>query len=211
MTPASSSSRRYAGLSADERDQERLSRLRETALDLFGTRGYTAVTVDTLCSTARVSTRHYYRIFRNKEDALLDLYSTITSAAVTGAVESLEQNADEHIEVRLRDALAAYLQPILSDPRIARVAFVEIVGVSARVEQMRLDFRAGIIDLVVEQSVAAVERGELEPANFRLRGLSMLGAINVVVHDWSVDPHGVPAKQLLTELTDLATVILTHA
>src|SRR5689334_13145343 len=78
----SKEARRYAGQSADERDQERLSRLRSAALELFGTDGYAAVPVERLCSEAKVSTRHYYQLFANKEAALVDLYTDITSASV---------------------------------------------------------------------------------------------------------------------------------
>jgi AcrR family transcriptional regulator len=203
--------RRYAGQSAGERDQERLTRLRAAAMELFGTEGYAAVPVERLCSEAKVSTRHYYQLFSNKEDALLDLYSEITSASIANVGEALKATEGQDITVRLRSAVRAYLGPMLDDAKRARVAFVEVVGVSHRVEDVRLGFRHGIVDLIEREGFAAVERGELASKDFRFRALAFLGAVNVLVHDWSIHPDRVDAAQLSDQLCDLAVELIVEA
>jgi AcrR family transcriptional regulator len=208
--PVSKEARRYAGQSADERDRERLSRLRSTALDLFGTDGYAAVSVERLCSEAKVSTRHYYQVFANKEAALVDLYAEITSASVANVGVALESTEGLDIEARLRSAVRAYLGPMLDDARLARLAFVEVVGVSQRMEEVRLGFREGIVTLIEQEAAAAMRRGELEPKDFRFRALAFLGAVNVLVHDWSVHPHHVNAARLSDQLCDLAAELIVH-
>lgn len=200
--------RRYAGQSADERDRERLARLRAAAMELFGTEGYTAVPVERLCSEAKVSTRHYYQLFSNKQDALLDIYSEITSTAVANVGRALEETDGCDITTRLRSAVQAYLGPILDDARMARIAFVEVVGVSHRVEDVRLSFRNGIIALVQHETAEAVKRGELTPKDFRFRALAFLGAVNVLVHDWSIHPDHVDAGRLSDQLCDLAVELI---
>lgn len=200
--------RRYGGQSADERDRERLARLRAAAMELFGTEGYTAVPVERLCSEAKVSTRHYYQVFSNKEDALLDIYSEITSAAVANVGQALESTEGQGIAVRLRAGVAAYLGPMLADARKARIAFVEVVGVSHRVEDVRLQFRNGIVATVERESAAAVERGELTAKDFRFRALAFLGAVNVLVHDWSIHPDHIDADRLRDQLCDLAVELI---
>jgi AcrR family transcriptional regulator len=200
--------RRYAGQSADERDRERLDRLRAAAVELFGTQGYAAVTVERLCSEAKVSTRHFYQLFTNKEDALRDVYSHVTSASIANVGAALEETKDRDIATRLRSAVRAYLDPILGDSRAARLAFVEVVGVSPEMEEVRLQFRAGIIALIEEEASAAVARGELEPNDFRFRALAFLGAVNVLVHDWSVHPHDVRADKLSDQLCELAVELI---
>jgi AcrR family transcriptional regulator len=203
--------RRYGGQSADERDRERLTRLRAAALQLFGTEGYAAVSVERLCSEAKVSTRHYYQIFSNKEDALLDVYSELTSASIVDVGRALDVTEGQSIDVRLRSAVQAYLNPMLDDARKARIAFVEIVGVSHRVEDVRLEFRHGIVSLIERESAAALNRGELTAKDFRFRGLAFLGAVNVLVHDWSVQPDHVDAGRLSEELCDLAVELVVGA
>ena len=209
--PKAKEARRYGGQSAGERDRERLMRLRAAAMELFGTQGYAAVPVERLCSEAKVSTRHYYQVFSNKEDALLDIYSEITSTAVANVGQALEATEGQSITVRLRSAVHAYLGPMLDDARMARIAFVEVVGVSHRVEDTRLQFRNGIVALIERESSAAVDRGELTSKDFRFRALAFLGAVNVLVHDWSIRPDHVDAERLSDQLCDLAVELIAQA
>ena len=208
--PKAKEARRYGGQSAGERDRERLMRLRAAAMELFGTRGYAAVPVERLCAEAKVSTRHYYQVFSNKEDALLDIYSEITSTAVGNVGQALEATEGQDITARLRSAVRAYLGPMLDDARKARIAFVEVVGVSHRVEGTRLQFRNGIVALIERESSAAVERGELTSKDFRFRALAFLGAVNVLVHDWSIRADHVDGERLSDQLCDLAVELIVQ-
>lgn len=201
--------RQYGGQSAEERDRSRLLRLRAAALDLFGTHGYQATSIDRLCSTASVSTRHFYLQFSCKEDLLLDLYGAITADAYEAVAVSLAASQEDDFRRRLDAAVRAYLRPVLADPRTARIAFVEIVGVSPRVEQQRLDFRATIVALVEDEGRRAVARKEIAPRDFRFLALSLSGAINVVVHDWMLQRKRAPARRLEDRLSALAVHLLT--
>lgn len=204
--------RHYGGQSAQERDDERRRRLREAALRLFGTDGYAAVPVERLCADAKVSTRHFYQLYRNKEDALIDVYGNLTAQAFAAAGESLEATSGQPMKDRLPLAISAYLAPILADPRAARLAYVEVVGVSTRVEETRLRYRDGIIALIEQESARAVENGEVTPRDFRFLGLAFIGAVNVVVHDWSLHTDRVArerAEDLERQLCDLALDLLT--
>jgi AcrR family transcriptional regulator len=201
--------RRYGGQSAEERDHARLLRLRAAALDLFGTTGYQSTSIGRVCSTASVSTRHFYQRFSSKEELLLDLYGAITAEAYAAVGHSLTATAGLGYGHRLEAAVRAYLGPVLADPRTARIAFVEIVGVSPRMEQQRLDFRATIVALVEEEGRQAVDRGEISPRDLRFLALSLSGAINVVVHDWMLQRTRVSARRLEDQLSTLAVHLLT--
>ena len=205
--------RRYGGQSAAARDAGRRTRLREAALELYGSQGYASVSIDRLCSAAKVSTRHFYQLHSSKEDMLLDLYASLTTASLEDVVASLRRNDGETIAVRLREAVGAYLRPLLADPRKARIAFVEIVGVSPRVEERRLQFRNGIIALVESETTAAIDRGEfVRGDDVRFRALAMVGAANVIVHDWSIHRNRRDASALETLFCDLAVeLVVGHA
>lgn len=205
--------RRYGGQSAAERDLGRRTRLREAALELFGTLGYSGVSIDRLCSAAKVSTRHFYQLHSNREDMLLDVYASLTDGSLEDVVASLERTQGETLAVRLREAVGAYLRPLLADPRKARIAFVEIIGVSPRVEEVRLQFRNGITALVQAEATAAVERGELTAdRDIRFRALALVGAANVIVHDWSIHPGQRTAEELEKQFCDLAVeLVVGHA
>jgi AcrR family transcriptional regulator len=199
--------RTYGGRTREERDTDRRERMRASALALFGEEGYASVPIERLCSHAKVSTRHFYQLYDSKESVLLDVYGQITSAAFSKVAASLEETAGRPIEERMRAAVRAYLSPMLETPMLARIAFVEIVGVSPRVEENRLQFRASIVALVEEEGRLAVERGEIEDRDFRFAALAFSGAVNVVVHDWSLSPNHKAADTLAQQLSDLLVLL----
>ena len=59
--------RRIRGLDAQQRLDERRRLLLDAGLELFGTAGYAATSVEQLCQAAYVSTRSFYELFPNKE------------------------------------------------------------------------------------------------------------------------------------------------
>ncbi|MBC6445672.1 TetR/AcrR family transcriptional regulator [Actinokineospora sp. HBU206404] len=204
-TPAT---RRYSGRDAGERSAARRERLLEAALDLFGTEGYQVTPIDRLCSAAKVSTRHFYQEFTNKEAVLIALHSQITEDALTATATALAEAPAAPIEARLVAAVTAYLRTIISDPRRVRVSFVEVVGASPAVEQTRLEYREAIIATVTHEGEAAIARGEIPPRDFRFAALALIGALNSVVYDWSLHQRK-SADELEVALVALATTLLT--
>ncbi len=98
---------------------------------------------------------------------------------------------------------------LLADPRKARIAFVEIVGVSARVEEVRLQFRNAIIALIESETKAATARGEaVRDEDVRFRALALVGAANVIVHDWSIHRGSSDAAVLEKSFCDLAVELV---
>ncbi|MDQ2851203.1 MAG: TetR/AcrR family transcriptional regulator [Actinomycetota bacterium] len=59
--------RSYGGKTSLERDSARRVRLHKAALDLFSAQGFAATTIDAMCARARVSTLHFYQMFKDKE------------------------------------------------------------------------------------------------------------------------------------------------
>ena len=81
--------RRYSGRSVEEWKAARRERLLEAALELFGTDGYPATSVERLCALAKVSTRHFYHEFQNKEAVLLAVHAQVIELALRSTGEAL--------------------------------------------------------------------------------------------------------------------------
>ncbi|HVK22886.1 MAG TPA: TetR/AcrR family transcriptional regulator [Actinokineospora sp.] len=201
--------RRYSGRDADERSAARRERLLAAALDLFGTDGYQSTAIERLCATAKVSTRHFYHEFTNKEAVLIALHAAITEDAIAATAAALATAPTAPVQARVVPAVTAYLRSIMSDFRRVRVSFVEVVGASRAVEQMRLDYREAIIATVTHEGEAGVARGEIAARDFRFAGLALIGAINSVVYDWSLDDPRSSIEDLETAVVALATTLLT--
>ncbi|RNL78306.1 TetR/AcrR family transcriptional regulator [Nocardioides marmorisolisilvae] len=207
---SSVTSRTYSGLSASERDAERRSRLLAAGRELIGTQGYAAVSVEKLCAASKVSSRHFYQLYENKEAAFLDVYDSITKQSLDSAVASLEATEGEPMMQRIPKAFLAYVGPMVEDIRAARIAFVEIMGASPLIEQRRLSYRELLVDLVVSEGAAAVQRGELVDRDFRFATLALTGAANAIVYDWTLREDREDSAALEAQLTELALDLLAR-
>jgi AcrR family transcriptional regulator len=198
----------YSGQSPAQRDDSRRERLREAGCELIGTAGYAATSVEKLCSAAKVSTRHFYQLYENKEAAFIDLYEHLTAKSFVAATSALDATSGASLPERIAAALVAYVGPMVEDLRVARITFVEVVGVSPKVEERRLAFREGVIGLIETEGAAAVARGEATDRDFRFAALALSGAINAIVYDWAERSDRVPAEQLEESLTSLAVSLI---
>ena len=203
-------SRTYSGLSASERDAERRARLLAAGRELIGTQGYAAVSVEKLCAASKVSSRHFYQLYANKEAAFLDVYDSITGQSFAAAVASLEATEGQPMMERIPKAFLAYVGPMVEDIRAARIAFVEIMGASPAIEQRRLSYREMLVDLVVAEGSAAARRGEVADRDFRFATLALTGAANAIVYDWTLREDRENTAALEAQLTELALDLLAR-
>ncbi|MEV8377773.1 TetR/AcrR family transcriptional regulator [Kribbella sp. NPDC056861] len=202
------SARRYSGRSVEEWKAARRERLLDAALELFGTEGYPATSVERLCALAKVSTRHFYHEFQNKEAVLLAVHAQVIEVAVRSTGEALVATADAPVQERIVAAVDGYLRTVMADLRRARISFVEVVGASPAVEEQRIAFRELLISSVVGVGEVAVARNELTDKDFRFLGLCFIGAVNTVVYDWMLTDPRPPEQQVQTALRELAVSLM---
>lgn len=201
-------SRDYGGRSAQERRAERRERLLAAAFDLFGTQGYAATSIERLCTAAGVSTRNFYQEFDTRDAVLIALHDQISAQAMAAAAEVLASGL-EPVESRIDRALRAYLGTMSDDPRSIRVAFVEMVGVSAAVEQHRLGVRAKLYDQIEAAAKEIVARGVVADRDFRLVAVAFIGAVNEVVYNWETQGRPTSLDHLCADLSRLAIAMFT--
>ncbi|MCF6525342.1 TetR/AcrR family transcriptional regulator [Streptomyces sp. JJ36] len=182
-----STGNRYGGRSAGERQADRRRRFLEAGLDLFGAGpGYRGTKVVDLCKAAGLSTRQFYEEFRTLEDVLAALHLYVNDVAQQAVLDVAPRVRDLPPADRVARLLRAYVEGAASDPRHARIAYVEIVGVSPRMDRQRLDRRAQWIDFIGRLTTEAVERGDMPPGDHRIAAAAFIGAVNGLMHDWVV-------------------------
>src|SRR5689334_8486281 len=133
---AAQKERPYGGKPPEARRAERRLRLLAAGLELFGTRGYPSVTIPELCAQASVTTRHFYDEFDGREALLRAVYDEIIAETRLTVMRALAEAPADPRE-RTRASLNAFLHSYLDDPRRGRIACIEVVGVSARLETHR--------------------------------------------------------------------------
>jgi AcrR family transcriptional regulator len=199
--------RRILGLDEQQRQTERRRLLLDAALELFGTRGYAATSIERLCQTAGIGTNSFYELYPNKEAVMVALYDQVT-ARFRQAV------ADEYLAHRddpdpIRPLVSAFVHEAVDDPRVARVAFIEAAGISASVEEQRRRTRNNFVDGL--QAIG----GDIRHARFgsatapphdvpgpspRRNAVAVVGAIVETTVDWLLDPDPDPIEDLIDDI-----------
>ncbi|GGV14859.1 TetR family transcriptional regulator [Streptomyces filipinensis] len=203
---------RYGGRSAEERQAERRRRFLDAALELFGgSPGYRGTTIAALSQAAGLSTRQFYEEFHTLEDVLGALHLEVNDWAEQAVLDALATADGLPLAERASVLFHAYAHDVTSDPRRVRITFMEIVGVSPRLEEQRLARRARWIDLIRAEADAAVLRGEAAPRDYRLAATAFIGSVNGLLHDWSAGWVDATLDEVVDELVRLLLGMLRPA
>ncbi|MGU3435885.1 TetR/AcrR family transcriptional regulator [Actinomycetes bacterium M1A6_2h] len=182
MTTGSSNRgrRAYGGISAADRDERRRRQLLEAGLEVFGTIGYRNATVRGLCRQAKIADRHFYEYFPSTEDLLIAVYRdcmTLLMSETRTAID--EATADKTVDAVATQALDAFFR-ITERTQLARVVWMEVLGVSAPVEREYLsamtEFAQLILRYLKATGVSVESTGDLDP------GIVVTGAVGGISH-----------------------------
>ncbi|MFE1753287.1 TetR/AcrR family transcriptional regulator [Streptomyces anandii] len=177
---------RYGGKTAAQRQAERRLRFLAAALQLFGDApGFRATTVAALSETAGLSTRQFYEEFRTLEDVLAALHLQVNEWAERAVLDAVASAGALPLAERATALFRAYAANVTADPRRVRITFVEIIGVSPRLEEQRLARRSQWVDLICAEAAEAAARGEAAPRDYRIAATAFIGGVNGLLHDWS--------------------------
>lgn len=193
--------RRYRGRTTDELKAERRERLLDTGLALFSERGYANTPIELICSTARVTTRHFYQQFKGREALLVALLLKILEEVGQKITREL---SDESIAVadRLTHAVRAGSNYLLDDPRRARIVCIESVGVSPEMEKMRRQIIQNLAHMMQQYSERMAKEGLVPERDFYFPAIALVGAtlellIEAVSEDGKLAPEDFGRELLL--------------
>jgi AcrR family transcriptional regulator len=182
--------RTYAGLPVEDRQRQRRERFLESGLTVFARDGYSNSSVGAICRGAGLSSRQFYEEFAGREALLIDLFDAIESDSRKAVAIAIAASANDGVTRMIEAGTRAYIRSIGTDPRRAKVAIVEAVGASPRVEQYRVQQRKIWGGLIAHAAEDAATHGEIPPGDYEMRVSALLGAVNYVVYDWSMaDPR----------------------
>jgi AcrR family transcriptional regulator len=137
-------------MSAEQREQERRTRLIDAAIELIGTRGATAATVTAVCALSRVTSRYFYQHFSDREGLLRAVYRQVYSSMQEAVVDAISQTDVTPAELAY-DPLRALVDMIEQDRRLARIVFVESSS-EPILRELRSELVAGFAELVLHEA-----------------------------------------------------------
>src|SRR5699024_8463999 len=189
--------RPYAGASREAREHARRERIIAAGIELFGTDGYRTATVGAVCETAGLNKRYFYESFATLEDLLCEVYQRVV-ADLRAAVLASDGNTAPEV---LRGFIAAFLDWAQANPVEAKVHLFEVLGVSARVDELYRSYARSIGEELVDRLTAvssgpaltAVSSGPaLTAGNRRILGDVLVGAGVQIVVDWVISGYEPP-------------------
>ncbi len=198
--------RLYGGRSEAERRADRRARLVEAGLELFGTEGWQAASIERLCTQASVATRSFYEEFTGREPLMQAVYDQVMGSATEVVLDALAR-ADGGVAQRLSVAVDTYLTFITEDLRRARVVHQEVRAVGT-LEAHR--HRALVrFSEVVQLDLIGHGPPPEDAVRRRLLSLALAGALSELLVDWVAGPVPRPALDpLRDELLRIYTAAL---
>ncbi|MEU6559402.1 TetR/AcrR family transcriptional regulator [Nocardia nova] len=185
-----------------ERQVERRTLFREAGLTVFSRSTYAASSVSEICSTAGLSRRQFYELYSAREDLLVDIYDDIQQRAHIAVTEALTESEEVQPQDLIDGAVGAYCRAVADDIRCARVAFVEVVGVSAELEARRAQVREQWAQ-VIEATAGLLPGTRTPPGGWKIAAPAYLGAVNAAAHEWSQEDPRSPLEDLIAVLSTL--------
>lgn len=116
--------RRYGGLSANERSQQRRDKLLEASIQVFGTLGLRKATMRDICNEARIAERYFSEHFASASEAYEAAFKQISEQAVaaTGSAMVAAPLTTHDMAVA---GLTAFFRFVKEDPRRAQILLVD--------------------------------------------------------------------------------------
>ena len=150
---------------------------------MFGTTGYRTATVRQLCREAGVTDRYFYEQFSNTEELLLGVYAECMDRLAEAVIEATDR-AGTDLAALAKDALDAFLGVAEDDPRLARVVWFEVLGVSSTVEQAYLGRMASFGDFITDVAVRQAGRKPRRGVASDVLSQAAVGGVSHAVMSW---------------------------
>ncbi|AMY20676.1 MULTISPECIES: TetR/AcrR family transcriptional regulator [Nocardiaceae] len=197
--------RTYSGKPIALRRAERRAAFLEAGLTLYGDRGFARTSVSDICSTANLARSQFYTEFEDRETLLIGVHEQIEThvrAAVADAMDRLPSTSTLGDVVPV--GIEALFYALGTDPRRARVCFVEMNGVSERVDHYRIRRKRVWADFFEMLVRAHIAHDYVPPGGYDVVTAAFTGAVGEVGQRWSqLEP-----RPPLTELVGVMTSIV---
>ena len=195
--------RPYLGESAKDRVRARRRLLMDTAFQLLASDGWRKVTIENICSQAKLNKRYFYESFSDLDD----LFAAVVDELAVGLVNASFASAHASRQAGLstadlaREAMTAAVKYVTDDPRRARVLFTEIAD-SPRAVAHRKTVIHGLAQAISEYGYKHHNVTGTDSFSELASALLIGGSIEVIL-DWLDGNIAVTREHLIDDLAAL--------
>lgn len=164
---------------------------------LFSQVGYRKTTMRALCAEAGLTDRYFYESFGSIEDLLVAVYEELMSEMQARIVAALQAAGPGQSAEALVDAgLDTFFRQV-EDTAAARVIWLEVLGVSPRVDQVYHRGICGFADFMLLLSRTIAPRWPVPDEVARVVAMGMIGAASEAAKDWLMSGYQQPREHLV--------------
>lgn len=189
--------RTYGGLPSSERRDRRREAFLDAGLTVFGTSGFRTATVRGLCKQAGLATRYFYESFADMEAVLAAVFDSCVEdfrrrVAVTFGAPNLAADPEAMIEA----GLACFFAWV-EDPRVARVCWREVVGVSRELDQRSRKSLQSFAPTLVDLTRSVFPEWKIDDAEVQVLAVAVTGALSQAALRWHQDKRRLPRATMI--------------
>lgn len=196
-TETPESGRPYAGERPGERLLRRRQQFLDAGLELFGSIGYRATTVRILCKQAKLTDRYFYESFTSTEDLLVEVYRNCLDTLQSKVVQAISaERVDASLASIVNDGLDAFFEGV-ENSRAARVIWLEILGISPRVDQIYNAGINGFATLFLGLVRSLYPRWKINDEEGQIIALAVIGAASQSAMAWLLSDYHASRKTMV--------------
>ena len=193
--------RPFRGVSADDRRDIRRNQLLEACLEVVGTAGMAATTIDAISRRAGLTKRYFYESFRTRDDAFAALAERLIADITDSIVDAMSAEASDLMD-RTREGFGRVITLLTDDPRNARL-FTDVIG-----SEVLKDTVGGaehrIAQLLTELLLAGREVTARQRDRLQLAALVIVSGSAQAVTNWLDGTLTVSREDLIDELAQMS-------
>lgn len=184
-----------------ERDKDQTRRrILDAAADVFSEKGYHSASVDDIVRVSGTSKGAIYFHFPNKQTIFLSLVDYLTRLLVErvdGAVRGQSGGVN-----RVDAALRTVLETIGRNPHLARILFLEALGIGQQFDQRLMNIHVRFAEAIERYLARAVADGDIPLQDTELAAYAWLGAVNEIITRWLYTGQPDPLESAVPALRD---------
>jgi AcrR family transcriptional regulator len=190
--------RRWTGLPAAARQQERRTLLLDAALELLGSEGFEAMTVRAVLERARLNPRYFYESFSDLDQLAVAVYDRVVDDLGEVVWAALGAAGDEPSD-QVRAVVRGTVEFVDEDRRRGRILYVEGLG-NESLNRRRLETGRTVVAFVQDFS-GERRRPQAVDEVGRVGASILVGGFNQLLVDWLAGRVRTGREQLIDDAT----------
>ncbi|MCR9090460.1 TetR/AcrR family transcriptional regulator [Algiphilus sp.] len=193
---ARSPHRKYAGKDASTRQAERRDKLLVAGVDLIGTKGFVATTIDDVCREAGLTKRYFYESFENREALLTTAFEGVTwelLQRIGKAAAAHARDARALVRTGVRETFAF----VAEHPAKGQLMMIEAMSVRSQLGRLYVKQFGAFVELVLSLTRSFLPPDTATEAELTVMARGVIGAIIHLCQGWIATDFKQPIDELV--------------